>query len=181
LDAAISSLASKKNAVVALYHHYNALPSKDYPRRLQALRILGSLRRLDALAPLKAAAWAPLPPPSPTSPKCDSKPSDREQEEMLQAKAAQGIGYLRARQSYAELERLMTKHESLFVRIAAIDSYLWNKDYSPESTSRIAGMLPSEMHKYVYRPRYRSNMNAAHFNARLQAWLTKWGQSHGRL
>lgn len=100
---------------------------------------------------------------------------------MLQAKAVQGIGYLRTRQSYAELERIFTKHESRFVRIAALDSYLWNKNYSPDAISRIAGMLPSEMHKYVYRPRYRSNMNAAHFNATLQAWLTKWGQSHGRL
>ncbi|MEW6738034.1 MAG: hypothetical protein AB1489_42550 [Acidobacteriota bacterium] len=167
---AIETLATQPNIVEALMSRYLALPSTNYHQRLLTIRLMGELRRQDALKYLQQVASRPLP----AKTKFHGM-TPRDYEEMIQTKAVQGIAYLRTDTSLNYTISIMLNHESTVVRIAAIDAYMWNHNDNKETASKLYQLLPTNMHRYVERPRFHRNMNVDDFNAKLRAWQQKWG------
>lgn len=167
---ALAALRHQPGAVDALALQYQLLPAEAYEKRLTVIGILGELRRGDALAPLHDVVWAALP-------AVESTPealTQRDVEEMIQAKAVQGLAYVATPIADETVRDVIVNHESLHVRVSAIDAYMWNHGDSRETADELYGLLPAEMHPYVERPRFHRDMDPEEFSRRLEAWRQKW-------
>jgi len=167
----VAGLRKQPGAVEAMARQYRELPAEAIEQRLVVLGILGEMKRPDAVAQLREVIWAPLPP-------ADSQAellTERDFEEMVQAKAVQGLAYLETPQADAAVREVIERHEALHVRVSAIDAYMWNHGDSPKTAAELYRLLPAEMHLYVERPRFHSGMDRQEFNRRLRAWQRKWG------
>ena len=102
---------------------YRQLPAEAFEQRLMTISVVGELQRADAMPMLQDVVWAPLPEES-------SMPeglSPRDIQEMIQANAVQGLCFLRSAKGYKAVMDVILNHESLHVRIEAIDAYMWNQ------------------------------------------------------
>jgi len=169
-------LKAQRNIVTALVKRYDALQEDDYIERLQTVRLLGGLQHPKSLLFLRKVVSKPLPPKK-KSLTTSHRLSPRDYEEIIMMKAIEGIGYLRDDEAYKALLEIMVNHESQKVRIAAIDSYMWNQNDSITAAQILHDTLPPTYQKYVERPRFHRLMNRDEFNRKLTAWMKKWGES----
>jgi hypothetical protein len=51
---------------------------------------------------------------------------------------------------------------------------MWNKGDSKEAAQQLYIALPTNLHEFVERPRFRQGMDRAAFNAQLKAWRNTW-------
>ena len=168
----VAGLRQQPGAVEAMARQYRQLPAEAVEQRLVVLGILGEMKRTDAMAQLREVVWAPLPP-------ADSKGdllTERDIEEMIQAKAVQGLAYLATPQADAAVREVIERHEALHVRVSAIDAYMWNHGDSPKTAAELYRLLPADLHPYVERPRFHSGMDRQEFTRKLRAWQAKWGE-----
>lgn len=168
----VAGLRQQPGAVEAMARQYRQLPAEAVEHRLMVLGILGEMRRPDAVAPLREVVWAPLPLAVDLHPE---KLSARDLEEMVQVKAVQGLAYLKTPQADAAVREVIANHETLHVRVSAIDAYMWNHGDRPETAAELYRLLPEELHSYVERPRFHRGQNREEFTRRLLAWQEKWG------
>ena len=152
---------------------YRQLPAEAFEQRLMTISVVGELQRADAMPMLQDVVWAPLPEES-------SMPeglSPRDIQEMIQTNAVQGLCFLGSAEGYKAVMDVILNHESLHVRIEAIDAYMWNHGDSEETAAHLFKTLPEAFHKYVERPRFHAGMDVKDFNERLSAWREKWGNT----
>ncbi len=168
----VAGLRQQPGAVEAMARQYRQLPAEAIEQRLMVLGILGEMRRPDAVAQLREVVWAPLPLVVDSHPE---KLSARDLEEMVQVKAVQGLAYLKTPQADAAVREVIAKHETLHVRVSAIDAYMWNHGDRPETAAELYRLLPEELHPYVERPRFHRGQDREEFTRRLIAWQEKWG------
>jgi hypothetical protein len=159
--------------VASLIAHYEKLPSGDHGQRLTTLQLIGELQRPDTQPFLHKTIWAPLP----NRPPEDEELTERDYEEMMRVKAVHGLAYLRTPDADKAVLEIMQRHESTAVRIAAIDSYMWNKGDSESAGQGLYRRLPEDLHKFVQRPRFHRGMDPDIFKAQLQAWQKRWGSA----
>ena len=167
----VAKLRRQPGAVEAMTRQYRQLPAEAVEQRLVVLGMLGEMKRSDAMAQLREVVWAPLPP-------ADSRAellTERDYEEMVQAKAVQGLAYLATPQADAAVREVIERHEALHVRVSAIDAYMWNHGDSPKTAAELYRLLPAELHMYVERPRFHRGMDRQEFTRKLRAWQQKWG------
>ena len=167
----VARLRKQPGAVEAMARQYRQLPAEAIEQRLVVLSMLGEMKRSDAMAQLREVVWEPLPP-------ADSQAellTERDFEEMVQAKAVQGLAFLATPQADAAVREVIEKHEALHVRVSAIDAYMWNHGDSPETAAELYRLLPAELHLYVERPRFHRGMDRKEFTRKLRAWQQKWG------
>ena len=167
----VAKLRRQPGAVEAMARQYRQLPAEAVEQRLVVLGMLGEMKRSDAMAQLRDVIWAPLPP-------ADSQGdmlTARDLEEMVQAKAVQGLAYLATPQADAAVREVIEKHEALHVRVSAIDAYMWNHADSPETAAELYRLLPADLHPYVERPRFHRGMDREEFTRKLRAWQQRWG------
>ena len=93
---------------------------------------------------------------------------------MIRVKAVHGLAYLRTDESDEAIIDIMRYHESIAIRITAIDSYMWNNGDSEVAAQQLYIALPINLHKFVQRPRFRRGMDRAEFNAQLNDWQAQW-------
>jgi hypothetical protein len=167
----VAGLRRQPGAVEAMARQYRQLPAEAIAQRLVVLGMLGEMRRSDAMAQLRDVVWAPLP----SDKSQPEKLSARDLEEMIQVKAVQGLAYLATPQADAAVREVIERHEALYVRVSAIDAYLWNHGDSPKTAAELYRLLPAELHLYVERPRFHSGMDRKEFTRRLRTWQAKWG------
>lgn len=167
----VARLRQQPGAVEAMARQYRQLPAEALELRLVVLGMLGEMKRSDAMAQLREVVWAPLPPAYSQA----EMLTERDFEEMVQAKAVQGLAYLATPQADAAVREVIEKHEALHVRVSAIDAYMWNHGDRPETAAELYRLLPAELHMYVERPRFHSGMNRQEFTRQLRAWQQKWG------
>jgi len=167
----VEKLRQQPGAVEAMARQYRQLPTEAIGQRLVVLGMLGEMKRPDAVAQLRKVVWEPLP-------VADPQPeglTERDFEEMIQAKAVQGLAFLATPQADAAVREVIEHHEALHVRVSAIDAYMWNHADSPETAAELYRLLPAELHPYVERPRFYRGMDRQEFTRRLRAWQQKWG------
>ncbi len=167
----VAKLRQQPGAVEAIARQYKQLPAEALEHRLVVLGMLGEMKRSDAMAQLREVVWAPLPP-------ADSQAdilTARDFEEMVQVKAVQGLAFLATPKADAAVREVIAKHESLHVRVSAIDAYMWNHGDRKETAAELYRLLPAELHPYVERPRFQRGMDREEFTRRLRAWQEKWG------
>ena len=124
------------------------------------------MQRPEAISQLGEVVWAPLPAADGLAEGLGS----RDFEEMVQAKAVQGLAYLRTPEADRAVLDVIADHEALHVRISAIDAYMWNHDDSRAAARQLYELLPKELHPYVERPRFHQGMSTEEFNKRLDEW-----------
>jgi len=167
----VAGLRRQPGAVEAMARQYRQLPAEAIAQRLVVLGMLGEMKRSDALTQLREVIWAPLP----SDKSQPEKLSARDLEEMIQVKAVQGLAYLATPQADAAVREVIEKHEALYVRVSAIDAYMWNHGDSPETAAELYRLLPADLHPYVERPRFHRGMEREEFTRRLRTWQARWG------
>ncbi len=173
--ASVAILKDQPHIVSSLVKYYETLPKTEYAHRLRTLEFIGELQRTDALPFLQAAIWEPLPEGQPLI----EGLSTRDLEEILRVKCVHGVSYLRTTESRNAAIDIMLRHESTAVRIAAIDSYMWNSNDSQEEAKRLYALLPQDLHMFIEQPRFHFGVDRQEFNTRLRAWREKWGKTPG--
>ena len=169
---ALAGLRQQPNAVAAIASQYGQLPVEAFEKRLTVIGLLGELSRPEVVAPLTEVVWAPLP----AAEAMAEGLSARDLEEMIQAKAVQGLAYLATPVADDAVRDVIVNHEALHVRVSAIDAYMWNHGDSRETADQLYRLLPAEMHLYVERPRFHRDMDPEEFSRRLAAWREKWSR-----
>jgi hypothetical protein len=167
---AVEGLRQQPGAVEALARHYRQLPVEAFEQRLVVIGILGEMRRPDSSTELSEVVWTPLPPADSIAEGLGS----RDIEEMIQAKAVQGLAYLATPAADEAVLDVIAKHEALHVRVSAIDAYMWNHGDSRMAADQLYQMLQEELHPYVERPRFHRDMDPEEFGQRLRAWRERW-------
>jgi len=89
----------------------------------------------------------------------------------LQAKAVDGLAYLRNPRADEEVLWAAGKHPSRIVRAEAIDAYLWNHNDSQQAKSALLRYIRPDEKIFVDRPRRGEGEGAEQFNPKLQAFL----------
>jgi hypothetical protein len=144
----------------------------DHTLALVQLAILGELRNDGPGAHcLGQVAWAPVP----TEGTFDEERGDlleAESLETLQAKAIDGLAYLRSAGGDAEVLRAVAFHPSRIVRAEAIDAYLWNHGDSEAAKARLRALTREHGEEvFVDRIRREDGEGAATFDPKLEAFL----------
>ncbi len=170
----LRNLGKQPQAVPALAQSYRKLAPQAFQERLFTLGLVGELKRADALPFLREVISAPLPAKDGRKAAAELL-SPRELEEMIQAKAVQGLAYLTTKEADAAAREVMLEHESMHVRQTAIDAYMFNHKDSPEAAKELYAILPQELHPFVERPRFHAGTDPEEFSERLKAWQEKWG------
>jgi hypothetical protein len=167
--AALASLSHQPHLVASLIEYFERLPPAA-ATRVTTLAIIGELRRVDAAPFLQKVVWAPLP----TRESDGERLASRGIEEVVRIKAVHGLAYLRTPEAYRALIDIARRHDSVAVKSAAIDAYMWNHDDSPSAAQTLYAELPSDLHKLVERPRFHAGVDPKQFNERLRAWRDRW-------
>ena len=90
---------------------------------------------------------------------------------MLQAKAIDGLAYLRNPEADNEVLRAAGKHPSRIVRAEAIDAYLWNHQDSAEAKATLARYVRPDEKVFLDRVRRGDGEGAEQFNPKLAQFL----------
>jgi len=169
----IHKLSKYPDVVEILIEQYQKELRQNYDERAFILGIIGEMQRPDAFPFFREIAWSPLPKPE----NVIDNMSDRQKEEIVVVKSVQGIAYLRSKEAFDEIIKIILKHESYHVKISAIDTYMWNSGDTKEAADTLIKLIPSDLHKYIYRPRFTREMDAKEFNMKTEAWLKKWAKT----
>jgi hypothetical protein len=172
----INSLRQQPVVIDGLITLYHTVKKEDFNKRLLVLSLIGELRLEKSFPFFKQIVWRPLPFEKNLN-RTEAGFSQRDYEEMLTAKAVHGIGYLCNNESFNELEKIMTSHESKHVRIAAINTYMWNKKDDNMEAAHLYKILPMTFHPYVERPRFSCHVDPTQFDVQMSRWLSKWKTS----
>ncbi len=168
----LKDLARQPRAAEAFARSYRQLSRDAFPERLLTIGFVGELKQQEAMPFLSELVWERLPAKEANG--HSDLLSERELEEMIQAKAVQGLAYLGIPEADAAVQEVMIEHESLHVRETAVDAYMWNHGDSPETAKELYSLLPKDMHPLIERPRFQAGMDPEVFTARLTAWRAKW-------
>jgi hypothetical protein len=164
---ALGILSRHPHARDAFHSYYRGLPRANYRERLFALALIGELRAHESLPLLHEVVWAPLP-GSPDVLDQQDGMSEQRSEETVRIKAVHGIGYLRTKEAFEELKKIMRGHESKILRVSAIDTYLWNRGDSPEAMAELTDLLPKKFHPYIGVVRFHKGVSAQEFSRKLK-------------
>jgi hypothetical protein len=170
VNAAVAILRDQPAAVASLVDYYNDFRAPEYEKRMMTIGLIGELQRTDATPFFQSIIWRSLWLGQPIA----EGPTPKELVEMIRVKAVHGLAYLRTAEADEDTIDVMRYHDSFAIRIAAIDSYMWNKRDSEEAAGQLYLALPVDLHKFVQRPRFHRDMDRAEFNAQLEAWRDTW-------
>ena len=90
---------------------------------------------------------------------------------ILQAKAVDGLAYLRTAKGDLEVLRAVSNHPEIAVRAEAITAYLWNHGDSAAARSELKKYVRSGEEVYLDRVRRVPGERAAAFDEKLQVFL----------
>lgn len=163
IRAALGRLAEQPEAVQALAAYYEELDLRSWRRPL-TLRIVGALRRPDALRFLQSVV----------AERAGKDASESRALERVQRAAVRGIGYLRSRDALATVVEIATTHPSESVRIEAVETYMWNRGDGPDAELTLRTAIPAELWRYITRPRFYRGVEQRDFDAQVLAWRRQW-------
>jgi hypothetical protein len=146
----------------------------DSSRALVALSILGEMRNGAGTGYLKHFLNMPLPQAGTV---VEGEILEQTAVASLQAKAVDGLAYLRNAEGDEAVLRAVREHPSKIVRAEAIDAYLWNHGDSEEARQTLRGHVRQGEEIFLERIRRVEGQSGEEFNQKLAAYL----QAHPEL
>lgn len=183
LTRSVSILKKNQPALItALTELYSTFSSKDNYYKFITMQILGGLQDPGCKELFKKEIWEPIS-------KIYNKPKVGHEEKKnygqheigVKIKAVHGLGFIRTEESYQELEDIMLKHDINSVKVAAINTLMWNRGDTQEAANRLYKILPQAYHPYVQRPRFYRGMNQNKFMYSVLSWKRRWGGTNMEL
>jgi hypothetical protein len=144
----------------------------DHTLALLDLAILGELKNPTVgLGCLRDILWTPLPTEGTPDPELGGF-IEVESLATVQAKAVDGLAYLRSAAGDAEVFKAIQSHPSRIVRAEAIDAYLWNHGDSSEAKARLLPLTKEHGEEiFLDRVRKEDGEGAETFDPKLEAFL----------
>jgi hypothetical protein len=140
----------------------------DYSRTLVTLAVLGEMQSPHALGSLVSFLWQPLPAANANA---EGEDIERSALERLEAKAVNGLAYLRSDKGDAEVLRAIATHDSVTVRAEAIAAYLWNHNNDEQARALLVSVVRPSDRIFLDRVRRDPNETADSFNAKVEHFL----------
>jgi len=140
----------------------------DYSRTLLVLAIIGEMKNELGAKYLLDFVHKPLPEKGTI---IDGEIIERTLQEMLQAKAVDGLAYMRSPEWDAQVKRVIGSHPSRAVRAEAINAFMWNHGDSREAHRELSERVSKEDLILLDRVRRLSGDSAEVFNSKLEAFL----------
>jgi len=161
---------ARQNAAVAeaLVGEFEKAQKTDHSRALLILAILGEMRSPVGEKFLREFVIRPLPG---TGTVVDGEILEQTAQAMLQAKAVDGLAYMRERGSDEVVLFVVLRHPSRIVRAEAISAFLWNQGDSPEARRAVLQYVRPGEEIFVDRVRRVQGEGAATFNRKLAEYL----------
>jgi hypothetical protein len=141
---------------------------KDHSRALVVLSILGEMKSPAGEDCLTRFVHLPLPEKGLV---IEGENVQQASLATLQAKAVQGLGYLRTVRGDQEVLAAVQGHPSPIVRAAAIDAYLWNHGSSPDARTTLQKYARPDEHVFMDRIRREYGEPAQPFNNKIAAYV----------
>ena len=146
----------------------NRTAESDFTSSLLALSVLGEMRSPVGRDCFQKLLHRPLPEKGIVA---DGENVEQTKLAMLQAKAVDGLAYLRAPVTDREVLWAAGKHPSRIVRAEAIEAYLWNHKDSKEARTTLLKYVQPKERVFVDRVRREPTEEAAAFNRKLTVFL----------
>ncbi len=179
--AVIEGAAGNTEVVLALIDEIETARLSDHSRALIALAILGEMRNELGAEFLLEFATRPLPTEGTLA---EGEIVERTAQATLQAKATDGLAYLRTERGDQAVLSLVESHPSRIVRAEAISAYLWNHGDSADAKGRVLAAIKRRLasigsptdadrleHLFVDRVRRVAGERAEIFDRKLAVYL----------
>jgi len=157
-----------KAVASAFCEEANRTAESDFTRSLLALSVLGEMRSAVGGECFQKLLHRPLPEMGIVA---NGENVEQTKLAMLQAKAVDGLAYLRTATGDREVLWAVSKHASRIVRAEAIEAYLWNHKDSREARATLLKYVQPKERIFVDRVRREPNEGAASFNRKLAEFL----------
>ncbi len=163
----IGEARENTNVAAAFCDEASRAAVSDHSRALLALSILGEMRSRVGEDCLRKLLHQPLPEKGTLA---HGEIVEETALGMLQAKAVDGLAYLRTAKADEEVLWAVAKHPSRIVRAEAIEAYLWNHTDSAEARATLQKYVRADEAIFLDRIRRVPEENAESFNRRLAAF-----------
>jgi hypothetical protein len=164
----IAAAASNPEIARAVIEDVRSSYQGDHSRALIGLAILGELRGPEGEGFLREFVRMPLPREGTV---VEGEILEQTALATLQAKAVDGLAFLRTPEADAEVLRLAGEHESIIVRAEAISAWLWNHGDTAEARKALEPRVRPEERIFLNRVRRVSGESAESFDGKLKAFL----------
>jgi hypothetical protein len=149
---------------------FNSL-NTDHTRALLVLSLLGEMRNPLGADCLNSFLWLPLPDDGTISE--GGEIVERTSLSILEAKAVEGLAYLRNAAADQVVLQAVASHPSRNVRASAIDAFKWNHGDSADAIQILLRYVRADEWIFLDRIRRESGETADTFNAKLARYLTQ--------
>lgn len=146
----------------------NRTAESDFTRSLLALSVLGEMRSAAGRECFQKLLHRPLPEKGIVA---NGENVEQTKLATLQAKAVDGLAYLRESETDSEVLWAAGKHPSRIVRAEAIEAFLWNHQESREARETLLKYVRPEERIFVDRVRRDPAEKAEVFNRKLADFL----------
>jgi hypothetical protein len=165
----IAGAAENKEVAGVLCDEAFKAQKEDHSRALLVLSILGEMRSSDSAQCLNRFMAIPFPQAGAV---VDGEIIEQTALATLQAKAIDGLAYVRTDVGDKAVLEAVRSHPSIIVRGEAIEAYLWNHRDSPaDARKTVASFIRKGEQIYFDRVNRESGEGSETFNRKLQAYL----------
>jgi hypothetical protein len=166
---ALAGAKDNQEIVKAFTEEITKAQRTDHSRALLALSLLGEMRSPAAEAFLRDFVNQPFPQEGTRNE--EGEIPEQTALAQLQAKAIDGLAYLRSESANREVLTQIQKHPSIIVRSEAISAYLWNQDNKEAARRTLQQYVRKEELRYIDQVTRQEGEKAASFNPKLEAYL----------
>ncbi len=166
---ALAGARANADIVKAFAAEITRAQKTDHSRALLALALLGEMRSPAAEEFLRQFVNQPFPEGGTRTE--EGEIPEQTALAQLQAKAIDGLAYLRSPSADEEVLAQVKQHPSIIVRSEAISAYLWNQQDKAAARRELLNFVRKEDERYIDQITRQEGERAASFNPKLEAYL----------
>ena len=166
---ALTAASENADIVKAFADEITSAQKTDHGRALLALALLGEMRSKAAEEFLVRFVNQPFPEGGTRTE--EGEILEQTALATLQAKAIDGLAYLRSPRADEEVLAQMQKHPSIIVRSEAISAYLWNQENKEAARRNLLQRVRKGEERYIDQVTRVAGERAGSFNPKLEAFL----------
>ena len=165
---ALANARGNQDIVRAFCNEAFAKQDSDHSRTLVTLALLGEVRSPHGEECLTKFVSQPLPDKGTI---VEGEILEQTALATLQAKAIDGLAYLRSESADRVVLEAVAKHPSRIVRAEAIAAYLWNHKYSADARKILESYVRNDERIFLDRPVREAREPRESFNRKLDAYM----------